>query len=516
MENNKKEFLVSELHRWIDEHNNKLPVRNEIKKSDGYPSTYEYFDCFGTKKWNSILEMCGINIDNKTWTDEEIKFLKDNYNVIPEKEIANYLGRTLISVKVKRNKLGLVYYNSPKYTDREKELLISDYLNGMTLKDISIKYNRNLQSLISSLQQWGVHEYKINRWTKEEIKFLKENYKTMSDQDIANTLNRTESGVVSKRSELKLKRDNFCDGKISWTYDKVKNKCLELGYTLLSNEYKNADQKLSLVDNDGYLYYIRAFFIVNGYNARKFYSNNIYTVHNIKLWLVKNNKSFILLSDSYCGANNLLQWKCLKCNETFDMSWDQVIVGQNCPYCSGKKVGLSNCLATKNPELAKEWHPTKNGNLTPYDVTCGTHKKVWWICNLCSEIWNCNISDRTIKHSGCPHCNNSKGELKIRNFLNINNIKYTYQKKYNGLNGIGNGKLSYDFYLPKYNLLIEYQGEQHEISIDYFGGEEALLYRKEHDKRKREYAVTNNIKLLEIWYTDFNNIETILKKELNL
>lgn len=80
--------------------------------------------------------------------------------------------------------------------------------------------------------------------------------------------------------------------------------------------------------------------------------------------------------------------------------------------------------------------------------------------------------------------------------------------------GVGNGKLSYDFYLPNNNLLIEYQGKQHEISVEYFGGDENFQIRKEHDKRKRDFAANNNIELLEIWYWDFENIEKLLRSRL--
>jgi len=77
------------------------------------------------------------------------------------------------------------------------------------------------------------------------------------------------------------------------------------------------------------------------------------------------------------------------------------------------------------------------------------------------------------------------------------------------------GLLSYDFYLSHYNLLIEYQGNFHDGS----NGEYTqinLENQQEHDRRKREYAKDNNIKLLEIWYWDFDNIEKILKKELKI
>lgn len=75
--------------------------------------------------------------------------------------------------------------------------------------------------------------------------------------------------------------------------------------------------------------------------------------------------------------------------------------------------------------------------------------------------------------------------------------------------------------MPDYNLLIEYQGQQHEKPLQFHGidFESALnnfVKQKEHDKRKREYANQNNINLLEIWYYDFNNIDNILKKKLTI
>ena len=82
--------------------------------------------------------------------------------------------------------------------------------------------------------------------------------------------------------------------------------------------------------------------------------------------------------------------------------------------------------------------------------------------------------------------------------------------------GVNNGKLSYDFYLPQYNLLTEIQGIQHEKPIEIFGGEEQFKTQQEHDRRKREYAEKNGYKLLEIWYYDYDRIEEILNRELEV
>ncbi len=60
-------------------------------------------------------------------------------------------------------------------------------------------------------------------------------------------------------------------------------------------------------------------------------------------------------------------------------------------------------LLRNNPELAKEWHPTKNGSLTPADLTLGSNKEVWWVCTKGHE-WLARVNDRTYHRTGCPYC----------------------------------------------------------------------------------------------------------------
>lgn len=116
----------------------------------------------------------------------------------------------------------------------------------------------------------------------------------------------------------------------------------------------------------------------------------------------------------------------------------------------------------------------------------------------------------------CPHCIiPTKGEQRIIDFLKLHNQKFIFQYGYVDLIGTNGGELSYDFYLTDYNLLIEYQGQFHDgTALKKFP--DRYEKQKEHDKRKREYAESHNIKLLEIWYWDFDNIESILTNELKL
>lgn len=118
--------------------------------------------------------------------------------------------------------------------------------------------------------------------------------------------------------------------------------------------------------------------------------------------------------------------------------------------------------------------------------------------------------------SNCPHCTKYKGEERIKYILEEYNVRFEHQKSYDDLLGVSGSKtLSYDFYLPEYNLLIEYQGEQHKKRVEYFHKtKEDFNRQKEHDKRKRQYTKDNNIKLLEIWYYDYDNIEEIIKEHV--
>jgi len=107
------------------------------------------------------------------------------------------------------------------------------------------------------------------------------------------------------------------------------------------------------------------------------------------------------------NSDKKVWWKCDKGHE-----WEARITnrhnGTKCPYCSGNKVCDDNSLAFLNPELSNEWHPTKNINLTPHDVTVSSGKKVWWLCAEGHE-WEAKIHKRN-NGTGCPVCyKNNRG-----------------------------------------------------------------------------------------------------------
>lgn len=99
-------------------------------------------------------------------------------------------------------------------------------------------------------------------------------------------------------------------------------------------------------------------------------------------------------------------WTCpVDSRHSFDATICNRVIGRGCPYCSGKKVHETNCLATVNPELAKEWHKTKNGSSTPNDITSGSNRKAWWCCTKSSDhVWEAVVHSRALNGRGCPYC----------------------------------------------------------------------------------------------------------------
>lgn len=77
--------------------------------------------------------------------------------------------------------------------------------------------------------------------------------------------------------------------------------------------------------------------------------------------------------------------------------------GAGCPYCANVNVSVDNCLSTLEPELAREWHPEKNGSLTPADVTARSAKEVWWRCEK-GHAWQAPVCKRSVRGQGCPYC----------------------------------------------------------------------------------------------------------------
>lgn len=107
------------------------------------------------------------------------------------------------------------------------------------------------------------------------------------------------------------------------------------------------------------------------------------------------------------GSERKVWWRCEAGHEWESGFRTRVQRKQGCPYCAGARViPGQNDLATRFPEVAARWHPTRNGVLTPDQVMPSTHKKHWWCCEKGHE-WQA-IPAIFAEGSGCPYCSGMK------------------------------------------------------------------------------------------------------------
>ena len=104
------------------------------------------------------------------------------------------------------------------------------------------------------------------------------------------------------------------------------------------------------------------------------------------------------------GSEYKARWRCEKGHTWQAQVYSRTANGNGCPVCAGVVViAGENDLATLFPEIAAQWHPTKNIGATPQSVGAFTHRKAWWICPQCGHEWSAEIKSRT-NGSGCPVC----------------------------------------------------------------------------------------------------------------
>ena len=161
--------------------------------------------------------------------------------------------------------------------------------------------------------------------------------------------------------------------------------------------------------------------------------------------------------DITAGSRKKVWWLCEKGH-----AYEQLIIkrsnrGAACPYCSGHKVLIGfNDLATVNPHLAKEWHPTENGDLTPFDVTAGSGKRVWWLCPL-GHAYQATIHDRNSDDTQCPICN-ARRQTSFPEQAILFYVKKLYPDAINRYKEIFEHSMELDIYIPSIRLGIEFDG----------------------------------------------------------
>ena len=197
------------------------------------------------------------------------------------------------------------------------------------------------------------------------------------------------------------------------------------------------------------------------------------------------------LIGKYFGANFKSKFRCNQCGYEWEKVPNDVLRGSGCPQCAHripwntekfkrlvyKATGLEYKVLTE--------YKTMLDPITLKHMKCGHEFKT---------------TPNTFKKGHrCPRCWSSNGEKIIKEWLVDCKITHISQKRFADCKD--KRSLPFDFYLPAYNLLIEYDGEQHYRSVNRFGGEEKFNLQHRHDLIKNKYCEDNNINLLRIPYT---------------
>lgn len=143
-----------------------------------------------------------------------------------------------------------------------------------------------------------------------------------------------------------------------------------------------------------------------------------------------------------------------------------------------------------------------------------TDRGVWeWVCQcpICGKEFNAipaRISCNHVTSCGCEKI--SSGERIVANILSNMEIEFETEYTFSECKDVR--ALPFDFYIPKYNTVIEYNGRQHYCPIEYFGGEEQFVKQTLHDSLKRDYCTKNNIIYIEIpYYYSYDEITETLQ-----
>ena len=213
--------------------------------------------------------------------------------------------------------------------------------------------------------------------------------------------------------------------------------------------------------------------------------------------------SKIIVLEKYIDMKTPILHRCLIHNREWLTTPSSTLQGCGCLQCKTDK--LRDYHLKTNEEYICQLNEM-NPNIVALETYRGAKTPLLHRCLIDGNEWYASPSS-TLLGYGCPQCHESKGENQIRAWLNSHNIVYETQKRFKDCVDIK--PLPFDFYLPNYNILIEYDGKQHFEPIEYFGGQESFEYTVKHDKIKSEYCKNNGISLLRIPY--FKNVE----EELN-
>lgn len=308
--------------------------------------------------------------------------------------------------------------------------------------------------------------------------------------------------------------------------DDIRKEFLDRNLTLLSKEYVNCKSPLIYICNKH---------INNGKqqitydafkNGTKFCCNSCAKEHISNLKMTPQNEIIKIVEDcgfefvdiEKIGRRTFVKYICpIHRDKGIQKKLlSHIKRGEKCIYCVG--------IAKLTQEEFEEKVKTNDKNIKILSKYNGNKSYIDCVCRECGYTWKTQAFN--LMYGGkCPNCAGSKGEIKIRDFLDNKSLEYKREYVFSGLYGDCGKPLRFDFAVFNSNkslkCLVEFDGIQHFQPVNFWGNEYAYTQirfetLKRYDERKTNYCKEHNIKLIRIPYWDFDNIEDILNRELEV
>lgn len=223
-----------------------------------------------------------------------------------------------------------------------------------------------------------------------------------------------------------------------------------------------------------------------------------------------------ILSDKIINVDTKILCRCKYCNNEWWITPAKLKAGKRCPEC--KKLKLRKNRQKKKSKIEIELQEN-NPNVEIIGEYINSQSIIRCRCKIHGIEWESQTWNILHGLAGCPICNSSKGENLVADTLDDMSVRYIRQHSFDDC--VYKQKLRFDFYLPDYNICIEYQGEQHYFPVNFKGkGNADYLLEYENniirDNIKREYCKDNDIMLIEIPYWDKPKTKNILTQYIKI
>lgn len=205
-------------------------------------------------------------------------------------------------------------------------------------------------------------------------------------------------------------------------------------------------------------------------------------------------KGALKLVGEYLGCDIPTEVVCTKHSLVISTRPTSILKGkQVCPKCNAEY--LSKCQRKDHRQFTNQLQQKHKGRIIAVESYINTHTKITFRCTECTHEFKAEPNS-VLRLSGCPRCKQSKGERLVADILEELNVSFETQRVFPDC--VYKRALPFDFYLADYNLLIEFDGEQHYRPIEFFGGAIMFEYQQERDKVKTEFAKVKGFTLIRL------------------